>query len=102
MKTPDQPEKPGRVESSYHMDAEVAIDILKEIIIDEGKVVFEAFWDSGGPGAGADSEYVFKYRYLYWPGSSVYGVYGPFNSLVSWQRKGGLNMAQILKLQARI
>jgi len=52
-----------------------------EIFCEKGEKVFEQFWDSGGPGAGADSECVFLYEGRYWAVSPDTGVGGPFTSL---------------------
>jgi len=40
--------------------ADDQIDLRK--IIRFGKIVYNVFWDSGGPGAGADYECIYKWR----------------------------------------
>jgi uncharacterized protein (TIGR02996 family) len=53
---------------------------IKEYIIEEGEMVYELEWDSGGPGAGAgvNSVHHWKGKYV---SSSDNGHEGPFNSL---------------------
>jgi hypothetical protein len=69
------------------LDHEACLKVLSELIFEEGEIVFRLFWDSGGPGRGADEELIYKFRDLYWPHSSDYflsgpeGFSGPFDSL---------------------
>jgi len=67
--------------SSLHFDEEVCLEILSELIAEQGTTVFRLRWDSGGPGAGAGEECVDVFRGLYWPCSSNEGYYGPFETL---------------------
>ncbi len=57
-------------------DVEIWIEILSDIVMDDGDISFRHDWDSGGPGAGAGSELVYKFHDLYWPYSEVEGMYG--------------------------
>lgn len=56
-------------------------DDLSERIYEEGERVLNLFWDSGGPGAGADCESIYKFRNLYWRHDSNEGLSGPYQSL---------------------
>lgn len=40
---------------------------LRDTIIEQGEEVYQLFWDSGGPGAGADSECIYRYMGKYYP-----------------------------------
>jgi hypothetical protein len=60
------------------IDVGECIEILTEIIHEKGEVVFREYWDSGGPGAGADVECIYKYREHFWRYDSDYGLSGPF------------------------
>ena len=63
------------------LDADRCLEILDDLIRDKGTVVFEHFWDSGGPGAGADSERIYKFAGYFWPCCSTEGFSGPFDEL---------------------
>ena len=39
---------------------------INDLIYEHGEGVYCLFWDSGGPGAGAGAETIFKYRCSYW------------------------------------
>lgn len=52
-----------------------------ELIKEQGDCVCSLFWDSGGPGAGADYEQIYKYKDEYWQKSSVDGFNGPYDTL---------------------
>ena len=56
-------------------------DDLQERIYEEGERVLSLFWDSGGPGAGADYEAVYKFQNVYWRHDSNEGLSGPYTSL---------------------
>jgi hypothetical protein len=62
------------------LDLDRCIELLDELVRSEGQVVFRKFWDSGGPGAGAGEEVVYRYRALFWPHSAE-GLSGPYDSL---------------------
>lgn len=57
-------------------------------LLDEGKVVFEHDWDSGGPGAG--SEQVLMYRGRFWYCSIDQGTHGPYDDLLGTVARYGL------------
>ncbi len=63
------------------LDVDICLELITELVRDEGEVVFKNDWDSGGPGAGADSERVYRYKHLYWPDNSTEGLSGPCESL---------------------
>jgi hypothetical protein len=63
------------------LDADACVEVVTEILHEEGEWVYRLFWDSGGPGAGAEYEKIYKFRDRYWPHSSVEGFSGPFDSL---------------------
>lgn len=63
------------------LDIEVCLEVLQDVILDQGTVVYRNEWDSGGPGAGADAEVIFFFQHLYWPHSSTAGFSGPFERL---------------------
>jgi hypothetical protein len=50
-------------------------------IIECGTVVYELFWNSGGPGAGAEYEHVFRWRNKYASQTSYSGTTGPFDDI---------------------
>ncbi|OGP61000.1 MAG: hypothetical protein A2162_07345 [Deltaproteobacteria bacterium RBG_13_52_11b] len=50
-------------------------------IIRYGKVVYNVFWDSGGPGAGADYECVYRWRDKYAVCLSFDEPQGPFGTI---------------------
>lgn len=52
---------------------------IVEKIRGEGDRIARCEWDSGGPGAGAGMDYVYKYRELYFADNDA-GTYGPFES----------------------
>jgi hypothetical protein len=54
---------------------------LRDQIIDAGECVFEHEWESGGPGAGAGSEQVYRWRGKFAFSSLDNGRAGPFNAL---------------------
>jgi hypothetical protein len=58
-------------------DIDECIMILTEIIHEQGEVVFREYWDSGGPGAGADVDLIYKYRDHFWRYDDD-GLSGPF------------------------
>ena len=66
------------MEESLNVDW--CIVILLEAIIEDGNVVAEHHWDSGGPGAGAGVVSVYKYRGCYF-GLNDVAWYGPFDTL---------------------
>jgi hypothetical protein len=54
---------------------------LRDQIIDAGECVFEHEWDSGGPGAGAGVERVYRWKGKFAFSSADNGRAGPFNTL---------------------
>jgi hypothetical protein len=62
-------------------DLEWQLEILGEVIRTLASQAFSLDWDSGGPGAGAGTEVVYRLagKYLYL--SSTYGWTGPFDTL---------------------
>ena len=54
--------------------------ILREVLFEEGDMVFSKDWNSGGPGAGAGSELVYMWRKYYWAVSSESELSGPYES----------------------
>jgi hypothetical protein len=63
------------------LDHDANLDFLKELILKEGKTVYSLFWDSGGPGGGAGSETIIKFKDLYWTCSDYSGFSGPYDAL---------------------
>jgi len=61
-------------------------------IIRFGKIVYSVFWDSGGPGAGADFEFIYKWRDRYAVGLSFDEPQGPYQSLSEAIRASDLNL----------
>ncbi len=61
-------------------------------IVQYGKIVYEVFWDSGAPGAGADWECIYKWRDRYAVGLSFDEPLGPFDTLSEAIRASELNM----------
>jgi hypothetical protein len=62
-------------------DRDEEAESLVDRIVEKGKAVFSHDWDSGGPGAGAGSETVYRWRGKFAIGSEVYENPGPFGSL---------------------
>jgi hypothetical protein len=54
---------------------------LDEILNCKGDVVYQLAWDSGGPGAGAHREIVFRWHGVYWVRDSDRGIIGPYETL---------------------
>jgi len=63
------------------LDHDASLEFLKELILKEGKTVYSLFWDSGGPGSGAGSEAVIKFKDLYWTCTDYAGFSGPYDAL---------------------
>jgi len=62
-------------------DTRACAEILSELILEEGEIVYSLQWDSGGPAAGAGYEVVYKFRDSYWTHSDYEGLSGPYDSL---------------------
>ena len=62
-------------------DTRACAEILSELILEEGKIVYSLQWESGGPAAGAGYEVVYKFRDSYWTHSDYEGLSGPYDSL---------------------
>ena len=60
-----------------------AMETMMETLDEEGEVVFAVGWHSGGPGAGADSEKVFRCGTEYWLWLSQGELQGPFETLLA-------------------
>ena len=63
------------------LDHKESLEFLKELILKEGKTVYSLFWDSGGPGGGAGSETIIKFKNQYWAFTEYTGFCGPFDAL---------------------
>ena len=63
------------------LDHDANLEFLKELILKEGKTVYSLFWDSGGPGGGAGSETIIKFKDLYWTCNDYSGFSGPYDAL---------------------
>jgi hypothetical protein len=63
------------------LDVDACLEILTELIRNDGDPVYSYHWDSGNPGAGAWTDFVFKYRDRYWFDGSD-GMAGPYDSLM--------------------
>jgi hypothetical protein len=74
--------------ASREQDKETA---SREAIVEFGEVVYDHFWDSGGPGAGAESECVFRWRDKYACHSSYGGTTGPFDDILTAIHGAALN-----------
>jgi hypothetical protein len=66
--------------ASREQDKEAASREARKIIR-FGRVVYELYWDSGGPGAGAEYERVFRWRDKYAGHTSHAGTTGPFDDI---------------------
>ncbi len=69
-------------------DTDIWVEVLTDIIFEKGKQVFVHEWDSGGPGAGAGAEVIYRFQDLYWPYSEVEGIYGPTETLEEAMESG--------------
>ena len=56
-------------------------DLFELDIPNEGEEVYSLVWDSGGPGAGSDSETIYKFRGAYFKKLSGDELEGPYKSL---------------------
>ena len=65
------------------------MELIEELVYEKGTIVFSNAWDSGGLGAGADSEIVYLFRKRYWSRNSTLGLAGPFSTLRE-AKKGSL------------
>jgi len=63
------------------LNHDASLEFLKELILKEGKTVYSLFWDSGGPGGGAGSETIIKFKNLYWTCNDYSGFSGPYDAL---------------------
>ena len=62
------------------LNIELCLELFFEVLFEEGELVAQHYWDSGGPGAGADSVTVYKYRDCYFGFNDV-ASHGPFDYL---------------------
>ena len=62
-------------------DTGTCAEILSELILEEGEIVYGLYWDSGGPAAGGGCEVVYKFRGYYWTYSDYEGLQGPYPCL---------------------
>jgi hypothetical protein len=62
-------------------DTRACAEILSELILEEGQIVYSLQWDSGGPAAGGGYEVVYKFRGYYWTHSDYEGLQGPYPCL---------------------
>ena len=56
-------------------------EVLSEIILEEGEIVYGLLWDSGSPGAGGGCEAIYKFKDCYWSYSDYEGLKGPYYCL---------------------
>jgi hypothetical protein len=56
-------------------------DNFTELLDEHSRVVYAIAWDSGAPGAGADTECVEKFLDRYWPRTTTDGISGPYETL---------------------
>ena len=54
---------------------------LSKRVCEGGECAFSLHWDSGGPGAGAGVESIYKFKNQYWYYSVDNDLSGPFDSL---------------------
>jgi hypothetical protein len=50
-------------------------------VLEAGEIAYKLYWDSGGPGAGADFEIIYKYLGKYFRAASDEPMDGPHDSL---------------------
>ena len=62
-------------------DTGTCAEILSELILEQGEIVYGLYWDSGGPAAGGGCEVVYKFRGYYWTYSDYEGLKGPYYCL---------------------
>lgn len=72
------------------LDHEACMEILTDLIREEGDAVYIQGWDSGGLGAGAD--FIYKYREWYW-WDDEFGMAGPFESLIEAFPEKGISIS---------
>jgi hypothetical protein len=56
-------------------------EILSELILEEGEIVYVLQWEGGGPCTGGGYEVVYKFRGYYWTHSDYEGLQGPYPCL---------------------
>ena len=56
-------------------------DLFELDIPNEGEGVYNLYWDSGGPFAGANNEWIYKFRGAYFRDTTQSSLEGPFKSL---------------------
>lgn len=61
-------------------------------IIENGELVFSHFWDSGGPGAGAETETIYRFQGLYYPLLSYSEGLTSYDSLADALKDSELNV----------
>jgi hypothetical protein len=71
------------------LDVNWCLELFTELLLEQGEEVFRLYWDSRGPGAGADCELILRFENLYFPRSSVEGLSGPFATLDEALQSGG-------------
>ena len=58
-----------------------SLKILIDLIREDGEIVYTQDWDTGGPGMGAQTDVIFKYRDKYWL-EWASGVSGPRDEII--------------------
>lgn len=68
-----------RAEATENMTTD---ENTKEEVIEHGTPVYRLYWDSGGPGAGADNEWVYAYQGSFYVSLSYEAeLFGPYETL---------------------
>ena len=63
------------------LDFGECIEVLSDLIIEHGNVVYRLRWDFGEPTSKPNYETVYKFKNKYWAISSFFGLSGPFLNL---------------------
>jgi hypothetical protein len=75
-------------DTEEYKDRQVDAEILEE----QGQRVYSMFWDTGGPGGGADYNYVYQYQGAYYHIFLYSEVSGPYVSLADAIKQHELGM----------
>jgi hypothetical protein len=73
------------------LDQDACMEIITDLVREEGDAVYVQTWDSGGLGAGSD--FVYAFRGWYW-WDDDFGLAGPFESLIEAFPEQGIAVTQ--------
>lgn len=89
--------EPARFEQLHRVDAADVYDSLRDVIVEEGKAVFQNAWERGGPKPAAGVESVLKWGGCYWSHDSEGALRGPCATLDAALFDGATYLAPITR-----